>query len=125
MADIIPVILSGGSGTRLWPLSRKERPKQFLRLDQQDTFFQSTVKRCDNPIFDTRPIVVAANDHRFLVAENLNELNCEAEILLEPVPRNSCAAVIAGCLQARERDPEAIVAVFSADHLVSDIDGFS
>ncbi|MGI9350412.1 MAG: mannose-1-phosphate guanylyltransferase/mannose-6-phosphate isomerase [Rhizobiaceae bacterium] len=121
---IIPVILSGGSGTRLWPLSRRERPKQFLHLGQSDTFFQSTVKRCTDPIFDPRPIVVAADDHRFLVAENLNELGCEADILLEPFPRNSCAAILAGCLQAEDRDPDAVVAVLSADHLISDISGF-
>ncbi|MEM7214559.1 MAG: mannose-1-phosphate guanylyltransferase/mannose-6-phosphate isomerase [Pseudomonadota bacterium] len=121
---IIPVLLSGGSGTRLWPLSRKERPKQFLSLDQSGSFFQATVKRCSDPLFDQRPIVVAANDHRFLVAENLKELNCPADVLLEPVARNSCAAVIAGCLQALNRDPNAVVIVLAADHHVSDVAGF-
>lgn len=69
-------------------------------------------------------IVVASNDHRFLVAENISEIDCQADILLEPVARNSCAAVISGCLQAAYRDPDAIVVVLAADHLVSDIDGF-
>ncbi|MEM9330309.1 MAG: mannose-1-phosphate guanylyltransferase/mannose-6-phosphate isomerase [Pseudomonadota bacterium] len=122
---IIPVILSGGSGTRLWPLSRKSRPKQFLSLEYEDTFFQATVKRCSRSLFDARPIVVASNDHRFVVAENLAEIGCQADILLEPLPRNSCAAVVAGCLQAVARRSDAVVAVLSADHLVRDIDGFT
>ncbi len=80
--------------------------------------------RCDGPLFDGRAIVVAASDHRFLVAEHISEIGREADILLEPVARNSCAAIIAGCLQAISRDPEAVVVVLAVDHQVNDQSGF-
>ena len=123
--SIIPILLSGGSGTRLWPFSRRDRPKQFLSLDNNLSFFQSTILRCQSPIFDDRVIVVAAHDHRFLVAEQLAEIDCEADILLEPVPRNSCAAILAGCMQAMHRDPDAVVVILAADHKVNDYAGFA
>ncbi|MDJ0613087.1 MAG: mannose-1-phosphate guanylyltransferase/mannose-6-phosphate isomerase [Rhizobiaceae bacterium] len=121
---IIPLILSGGAGTRLWPLSRRTRPKQFLKIGGDYTLFQNTVLRCRSDLFEQQPIVVASNEHRFLIAENLRELGVEADILLEPVGRNSFPAILAGCLQAIERDPEAIVLVLAADHRILDEKGF-
>lgn len=128
-AGIIPVILSGGAGTRLWPLSRAARPKQFLGLVQAGngatlSLFQQAVLRCRGLPFDPRPIVVGTNDHRFLLAQDLARIGTEADILLEPVPRNTCAAVAAGCLQAMARAPDALVAVMAADHYIPDAAAF-
>jgi len=108
----------------LWPLSRSSRPKQFLSLGGEYSLFQNTLLRCENTIFDERPIVIAANDHRFLVAEDLHALGKRADILLEPVARNSCAAIVAGCLQAISRDNDAIVLVLAADHAIRNMPGF-
>jgi len=121
---IIPLVLSGGAGTRLWPLSRQTKPKQFLEIDSEQTLFQNTVCRCVDHVFDPKPIIVASNEHRFLVAENLRALNITADILLEPVSRNSFPAILAGCLQAIARQEDAIVLVLAADHRVLDNQGF-
>lgn len=80
--------------------------------------------RCQSDLFNEKPIVIGANDHRFLIAEDLTQLNVQADILLEPIPRNSCAAVVAGCLQAMERDKESIVLVLAADHAIKNEAGF-
>jgi mannose-1-phosphate guanylyltransferase/mannose-6-phosphate isomerase len=122
---IIPVILSGGSGTRLWPLSRASKPKQFLGFGTRHSLFQETLLRCRSAVFDKRPIIVGSEAHRFLLAEDLLEIGTDADILLEPVARNSCAAVAAGCLRALQRDGEAMVLVLAADHHIPDADAFS
>lgn len=128
-AGIIPVILSGGAGTRLWPLSRAARPKQFLSFNETEdgnslSLFQQTALRCHGLPFDQRPVVVGAYEHRFLLAHDLASIEIEADILLEPEPRNTCAAIAAGCLQALTRKPQALVAVLAADHHISDKAGF-
>ena len=112
--SVIGLILSGGAGTRLWPLSRSSRPKQFLSLSEGGTLFQNTLLRFKKPLFDPKPIIVASNAHRFIVAEDVREIEMAAEIILEPVPRNSCAAILAGCLAAVERDVDALVLVLAA-----------
>ena len=122
---IIPVILSGGSGTRLWPASRASRPKQFLSFSGDHTLFQETVLRCRGSVFDPRPIVVGSQDHRFLLAENLLSIGVEADIVLEPVARNSCAAIAAGAFHALSRDRDAIILALAADHFIADRDAFS
>ncbi len=122
---IIPVILSGGSGTRLWPLSRDSKPKQFLNFGSEHSLIQETALRCQSEIFDPRPIFVCAESHRFLIAEDLLNIGVSADILLEPARRNSCAAITAGCLCAIARNPEAIVLVLAADHQIPDIAAFS
>jgi mannose-1-phosphate guanylyltransferase/mannose-6-phosphate isomerase len=121
---VIPLILSGGAGTRLWPLSRASKPKQFLCLGTRRSLFQETVLRCRAAIFDERPIVVGADPHRFLIAEDLLEIGVGADILLEPVARNSCAAIAAGCLAALKRDPDAMVLALAADHHIPDAMAF-
>lgn len=125
MTKIIPIILSGGSGTRLWPLSRASKPKQFLSFGSGPSLFQETVLRCRSPLFDPRVIVVGAEAHRFLLAEDLLEIGAEADILLEPLARNSCAAIVAGCLQAVARDDDAVVMVLAADHHIPDAAAFA
>ncbi|MFX4227137.1 MAG: mannose-1-phosphate guanylyltransferase/mannose-6-phosphate isomerase [Porticoccaceae bacterium] len=89
---LIPVIMAGGSGTRLWPMSRKYLPKQFLRLTSDNTMLQETLLRLKG-LDIARPIIVAGDDHRFLVAEQLRELGIEADILLEPEGKNTAPAI--------------------------------
>ena len=123
---LIPVILSGGSGTRLWPLSRKNLPKQFLPLAGDATLFQQTVARARALPDCASPVVVCSEDHRFLVAEQLQSLGIDdASIVLEPVPRNTGPAIALAALQALERDPEAIMLVLPADHLIGDTGNFT
>jgi mannose-1-phosphate guanylyltransferase/mannose-6-phosphate isomerase len=122
---VIPIILSGGSGTRLWPLSRASKPKQFLSFGTPHSLFQETLLRCRGALFDARPVIVGADAHRFLLAEDLLEIGVAADILLEPAARNSCAAVAAGCLAALQRDREAIVLVLAADHHIPDAQAFA
>jgi mannose-1-phosphate guanylyltransferase / mannose-6-phosphate isomerase len=122
---LIPVILSGGSGTRLWPLSRKNLPKQFLPLAGDSTLFQQTVARAQTLPGATSPIVVCSEDHRFLVAEQLQMLGIsDASILLEPVARNTAPAIALAALQALGKDPDAVLLVLPADHLIGDTDNF-
>lgn len=122
---LIPLILSGGSGTRLWPVSRKNLPKQFLSLTGQGTLFQQTVARTRLLDDVGAPIVVASEDHRFLAAEQLLESDIEgASILLEPLARNTAPAIALGALHALTRDPDALLLVLPADHLIGDTQSF-
>jgi len=126
---LVPVILSGGSGTRLWPLSRATRPKQFLRLLSDKSLFQETVLRAQ-AIDDVAPPIVVCNEaHRFLVAEQLLELGVRAQaIALEPVGRNTAPAVAAAALVAKasaRAGGEPILAVLPADHALADRAAFS
>ncbi len=117
MAKIMPVIMCGGSGTRMWPESRESLPKQFIPLIGQRSTFQSIVRVVSDPaVFD--PAVVITNfDYRFRVAEQLREIGAEAVILLEPDRRDSAAAVGAAAAWAAARDPKTVVAVLAADHV--------
>jgi mannose-1-phosphate guanylyltransferase/mannose-6-phosphate isomerase len=118
---MIPLILSGGSGTRLWPLSRKNRPKQFLAFFGERTLFQETVRRASLLDGVAPPMVVCSEDHRFMVAEQLQELGIEgAQILLEPVARNTAPAIALAAHVALRSDPAAQLLVLPADHLIGD-----
>jgi mannose-1-phosphate guanylyltransferase/mannose-6-phosphate isomerase len=123
MRTVIPVILSGGSGTRLWPLSRKERPKQFLPLVGDRSLFQETVLRAAAIQNSVGPLVVCNEAHRFLVAEQLRELGTRARaIVLEPIGKNTAPAVaVAAMLAERSAEPgkDAVLAVFPADHVIT------
>ena len=122
---LIPLILSGGSGTRLWPVSRKNLPKQFLALAGNGTLFQQTVERTRQLPQITAPIVVASEDHRFLAADQLLEAGIEgATIMLEPLARNTAPAIALGALHALQRDGEALLLVLPADHLIGDTTSF-
>ncbi|HET7331047.1 mannose-1-phosphate guanylyltransferase/mannose-6-phosphate isomerase [Dyella sp.] len=122
---LTPLILSGGSGTRLWPVSRRNLPKQFLSLSGDGTLFQQTVARTRKLPDVTAPIVVASEDHRFLAADQLLEAGVSgATILLEPVARNTAPAIALGALKAVERDPQALLLVLPADHLIGDTESF-
>src|SRR5262245_7249687 len=100
---IIPLILSGGAGTRLWPASRDARPKQFLDLFGPLLTLQDTRRRVADPSLFGAPIVMTNRDHRFLVREQAQALGVEADILLEPVRRDSGPAILAGAYFAAER----------------------
>lgn len=120
-APIIPVILSGGSGTRLWPLSRKHYPKQFIPLTGERTLFQFTLERVARLRRQSPVVVVCNHEHRFMVAEQLRDgSEGEARILLEPAGRNTAPAVAAGALEALKDAPDAILLVLPADHVIRD-----
>src|SRR5256885_16896361 len=117
MRRIHPVILCGGTGTRLWPLSRRLLPKQFLPLVTQRTLLQDTILRIADLPGVARPIVISNNDHRFLVADQLNELGLKPAVhILEPVGRNTAPAVSVAAFQAAPDDPDAAHPVLPADH---------
>lgn len=122
--DIRVVLLSGGSGTRLWPLSREAYPKQFLALAGEDSLLQDTWRRAA-PLTSAAPIVVANEEHRFLVAEQLRQLGVQAPaILLEPVGRNTAPAIAAAALQAGEGGADPLLLVLPSDHVITDAEGF-
>jgi mannose-1-phosphate guanylyltransferase/mannose-6-phosphate isomerase len=121
---ITPLILAGGAGTRLWPLSRGQSPKQFLKLDGKHTLLEQTLMRCMGDAFDERPILVGAMEHRGQLLETMQSLGRKADIVLEPMRRNSCAAIAAGALRALERDKDAVVLVLAADHHIPDMEAF-
>ena len=122
---LTPLILSGGSGTRLWPVSRRNLPKQFLALAGRETLFQQTVARTQHLPAVQAPIVVASEDHRFLAAEQLLQSGVNgAAILLEPCARNTAPAIALGAMHALARDPDAMLLVLPADHLIGDGEQF-
>ncbi len=116
---IVPVILSGGSGTRLWPLSRSAYPKQFLPLVEEHTLFQATLGRLSGLADRARPLIICNEEHRFLVAEQLRqrEVNPSA-IMLEPVGRNTAPAVACAALFARDLEQDAVLLIMPSDHVI-------
>lgn len=121
---ITPVILCGGSGTRLWPLSRKAYPKQLVNALGPRSLFQETVQRVTGPSFG-KPIVIAGDDYRFLIQEQLKELRLEAEIVLEPEGRDTMPAIAAAAVLAAQQDPEATVLIMPSDHVIGDSGAFA
>ena len=125
MSDhIIPLIMCGGAGTRLWPASRENRPKQFLRLFGANSTFQYTMLRVSDPGLFARPVVITNAAYRFMVLEQLADINLEADILLEPARRDSGPAIATGAAFALTRDPKAVVLALAADHVVQDTPAF-
>lgn len=125
---ITPVILCGGSGTRLWPLSRKSYPKQFVPLADELTLFQASAKRLSAGVGGlnfTAPAVLTGSDFRFIVTEQLAEIGVDpGAILIEPVGRNTAPAILAAALHLSAADPEAIMLVAPSDHVVKDTAAF-
>jgi mannose-1-phosphate guanylyltransferase/mannose-6-phosphate isomerase len=122
---IVPVLLSGGTGSRLWPLSREAYPKQLLPLVDDRTMLQQTAMRTMDPARFGPPLVVANQEHRFLIAEQLRALGIvDATIMLEPLGRNTAPAAAVAALCALQDDPEACILIMPADHAIRDIDGF-
>ena len=119
---ICPVIMAGGSGTRLWPLSRAAHPKQFLRLHGEATMLQATVSRLSGLDIQT-PITICNEEHRFFVAEQLREVDALGKIILEPEGRNTAPAIALAALVEKEDDP--LLLVLAADHVIADQGAFT
>jgi mannose-1-phosphate guanylyltransferase / mannose-6-phosphate isomerase len=125
LSSLIPVILSGGSGSRLWPLSREMYPKQLLALTGPQTMLQDTLARVTGIAGAGAPIIVCNEAHRFMVAEQMRALSISAAaIILEPVGRNTAPAVALAALQAIRIDPQATIIVAPADHVIRDVKVF-
>jgi mannose-1-phosphate guanylyltransferase/mannose-6-phosphate isomerase len=123
-SPIVPLIMCGGAGTRLWPASREGRPKQFLRLFGRYSTFQETVHRvCDQALFGA-PIVITNGQYRFLVAEQLAEIGVVADVLLEPIRRDSAPAIAAAATYAKRRGGNPVILALAADHVVADTESF-
>ena len=120
---ITPVILSGGSGTRLWPLSTNERPKQFLKLTGPLSLFQQTLERCNDKALFATPIVVSGASHTDLVSKQLDEIKVgSSKLILEPCPRNTAPAIALAALACTK--PRDIMLVMPSDHIISDVPAF-
>ena len=117
------VIMAGGSGSRLWPLSRSLYPKQFLSLSGKQTMLQTTAQRVAN-ISDEAPLVICNEEHRFIVAEQMRAMNTRADILLEPVGRNTAPAIALAALQSMSSDDDPLLLVLAADHVINDTELF-
>lgn len=122
--NLLPVIMAGGSGTRLWPLSRELFPKQFLALGDQQSMLQATVTRLEGlPV--ERPLVICNENHRFLVAEQLRQIGAlQGNIVLEPAGRNTAPAVALAALQAMANGADPLLLVLAADHIIQDTAAF-
>ena len=121
---IIPIILSGGAGTRLWPLSWGNHPKQFLKLISDKTMIQETLLRLDGLEIGS-PIISCGESHRFMVAQQIGEVwNKKPTILLEPMAKNTAPAIAAGCCAAMNQDKDAVVVVLPSDHVIADVNAF-
>ena len=119
MSNLIrPVILSGGAGTRLWPASRDSLPKQFLKLLGERSTLQETLLRVADPKVFGKPVIVANHAYRFLIREQLAEIGMDADIVLEPARRDSGPAIAAAAQWIAKTDPEMLVLVLAADHVV-------
>src|SRR5574340_491480 len=126
MQSLIPVVLSGGSGTRLWPLSRERYPKQLLSLVNKDSLLQATVRRLDG-LTDVRiqaPMIVCNEEYRFVIAEQLRVIEKECSILLEPAGRNTAPALTLAALAASRNDADPVLLVMPSDHVIVDIPAF-
>lgn len=117
---ILPIVMCGGSGTRLWPASRDSMPKQFIDLLGQHSTFQTAVQRVSAPDIFLRPTIVSSDSARFIVAEQLAQIGVEADIILEPIQRDSAPAIAVAAYHAARVHPETIVLVLAADHVIDD-----
>ncbi len=122
-SPIIPVLLAGGTGTRLWPVSRDALPKQFLPLIGERSTYQETLLRVKDGIF-AAPIVITGPDFHFFARRQAEEVGVEATVVIEPMRRDSGPAIAAAAAVARQRDPDAVVLALAADHIILDVAEF-
>lgn len=120
MKTIKPIIMAGGSGTRLWPLSRTQFPKQFLKLGLDGyTLLQSTVLRLKNLDCED-PILICNEEHRFLAAEQMREIGVNATIILEPVGQNTAPAIALAALLLEQKEENKLMLILAADHVITE-----
>jgi mannose-1-phosphate guanylyltransferase / mannose-6-phosphate isomerase len=124
MARITPLIMCGGAGTRLWPASRENAPKQFINLLGARSTFQDTIARVSDPAIFDKPVVITNAEYRHMVSDQLEAIGAQAHILLEPTRRDSGPAIAAGTHFIAKDRPDALVMVLAADHIVRDEDAF-
>lgn len=122
-APIVPIILAGGTGTRLWPVSRDAMPKQFLAFSGPRTTYQETLLRVAHPMF-APPIVITGSDFRFFAQRQAEDIGVKAQVVIEPARRDSAPAIAAATLIASRNNPNALVLALAADHIVPDADAF-
>jgi mannose-1-phosphate guanylyltransferase/mannose-6-phosphate isomerase len=124
MTRIVPVLLAGGAGTRLWPVSRDALPKQFLPLIGERSTYQDTLLRVAEGELFAKPIVITGSDFRFFARRQAEELGIDATVVIEPMRRDSGPAVAAAAALAKSRDPDAVVLALAADHVILDVEEF-
>lgn len=122
-APIVPIILAGGTGTRLWPVSRDAMPKQFLAFSGPRTTYQETLLRVAHPMF-AAPLVITGSDFRFFAQRQAEEVGAKAKVIIEPARRDSAPAIAVASLIAGQSDPKTLVLALAADHIVPDADAF-
>ena len=122
-SPIIPVLLAGGAGTRLWPVSRDAYPKQFLPLVGERSTYQETLLRVQDPMF-AAPIVITGPNFHFFARRQAEDVGVEAAVVIEPARRNSGPAIAAATAIARQRDAQAVVLALAADHIILDVPAF-
>src|SRR6201991_170026 len=124
MSKIVPVLLAGGAGTRLWPVSRDALPKQFLPLVGERSTYQETLLRVADEKLFAPPIVITGADFRFFARRQAEDVGIDATVVIEPLRRDSGPAVAAGAVLARQRNSDAVVLALAADHVILDADKF-
>jgi len=122
-SPIIPILLAGGAGTRLWPVSRDALPKQFLPLVGERSTYQETLLRVRDPMF-AAPIVITGPNFHFFARRQAEEVGVEATVVIEPLRRDSAPAIAAATAVALKRDPDAVVLALAADHIILDVEKF-
>lgn len=122
---IFPVILCGGSGTRLWPLSRSSYPKQFVQFEKNRTLFKDTVNRAKKIRNASEPIIICNDAHRFYAKANLLECGVDGTIIVEPIAKNTAPAIALGALFAEQLDANSVLVVMPSDHAILEEDRFA
>ena len=122
---VTPVILSGGSGSRLWPISNSRTPKQFISFNKNDSLFKRTIQRCKTELFES-PLIVTNNEYKSLALSQTEDENCfDSKIIIEPSSKNTAPAIFLAAMHLNKLDPKSLLLVLPSDHLIPDLEDFS